>query len=587
VTPHHAAVLRLPRVFLALSLLGAIACTPAATPASAAPVAHRPAAPVVVTLVVDQLAAWVARERLEQLPSGGGFARLRTEGEWVHALRYEHAVTDTAPGHAALYTGAVPAVSGVFANEVLDAEGKPSSVLRDPHARVLTSDGSVDRPGSSLARYHVETLADRLRAEHPDAVIVSLSLKDRGALPGGGRNPTASLWLDLKDNRFVSSTAVARTFPVWAGAPLAEALRRAEGQTWTLLDASWVGTHALTVDAEAGEGEIPGYGIVFPHALGAAKQAPLAFRTSPFADDVLLDLGLAALDAEGGGKHETLLAISLSANDYIGHTFGPDSWEAWDELARLDQALARFFRGLDARFGADGYAVVLAADHGTTPMPEAGRHGYCDAGADKKADPWSRACGVARRVFPEELAHTLAASARKAVGAGDWVLGVSDPYVDLTAAARALEPARRAALDAALLATLKAYPGVAAVYDVRSIPASCPPFSDESRDALVCRSVVTGDRAVQPELGDLYVVLEPGSFFDPTIVVGKGTSHGSPYFYDRTVPLLVRAPGRVVAGAVLETTTFNAFADTAAALLGIAPPHDAVPGASLASAQVR
>ena len=33
--------------------------------------------------------------------------------------------------------------------------------------------------------------------------------------------------------------------------------------------------------------------------------------------------------------HRTLLAVSLSPNDYIGHTFGPDSWEAWDEIRRI------------------------------------------------------------------------------------------------------------------------------------------------------------------------------------------------------------------------------------------------------------
>ena len=75
-----------------------------------------PAAPakmphVVVSIVVDQFAAWIAHERLPELPSDGGFARLRREGTWVEQLRYAHAVTDTAPGHAALYTGATPSVS--------------------------------------------------------------------------------------------------------------------------------------------------------------------------------------------------------------------------------------------------------------------------------------------------------------------------------------------------------------------------------------------------------------------------------------------------------------------------------------------
>src|SRR5687767_4779141 len=70
-------------------------------------------APLVVTLVVDQLAAWMATTRLPELPATGGFARLRREGTWARDVRYLHAVTDTAPGHASLYTGLPPCMSGI------------------------------------------------------------------------------------------------------------------------------------------------------------------------------------------------------------------------------------------------------------------------------------------------------------------------------------------------------------------------------------------------------------------------------------------------------------------------------------------
>ena len=548
---------------LGLLLMSAPACRSAVSRPE--PVTQ-PSAPVVVTIVVDQLAAWVASERFGELPATGGFARLRREGTWVQAMRYEHAVTDTAPGHSALYTGAVPSVSGIFANEVL-VDGRAVSVLRDATAHVVTSDGETGRVSSSLVRLKVETLADRLRAEHPDATILSLSLKDRGALFGGGRAPTAALWLDVKENRFVTSSAVMHAWPGWA-AGAAESLRVAEASTWELLDPAWVRAHAVTPDAEAGEGDIPGLGTVFPHPLALVAEPALGFRTSPFADEALLSMGLSALDAEHAGRRVTLLALSLSANDYIGHAFGPDSWEAWDELLRLDAALGCFFFALDARFGADGYAVLLTADHGTTPMPEVGRHAYCDA-----PDPWARACGVAHRVMPEELATRLASKAREVLGAGEWVLGVSDPYVYLSDAAHALDPVRRAALDNLIHDTAMEVPGVARVYDTRTLPASCPPIDDESIDALVCRSFAPG-------AGDAYIVLEPGSFFDPSLVLGRGTSHGSPYRYDRTVPFLARAPGRIASGRVMGERPWTTFVATAASLLGIAPPHAVTVGAS-------
>jgi hypothetical protein len=120
---------------------------------------------------------------------------------------------------------------------------------------------------------------------------------------------------------------------------------------------------------------------------------------------------------------------------------------------------------------------------------------------------------------------------------------------------------------------------VAEVYDVHAFAGGCPRFDDESMRALVCRSVPP---AAAARGATFYVVLGSGSFFDPTIVVGKGTSHGSPHVYDRTVPLFVRAPGRVAAGQTVPSATFDVFARTAARLLGVAPPHDAAPGVTIA-----
>jgi hypothetical protein len=106
---------------------------------------------------------------------------------------------------------------------------------------------------------------------------------------------------------------------------------------------------------------------------------------------------------------------------------------------------------------------------------------------------------------------------------------------------------------------------VAGVWDAHTPPARCA--AGASLDALVCRSMTTGMQ------GALYVAVKPGWFFDPDIVVGKGTSHGSSSLENRTVPFVVRAPGRVAAGRVIAKPLPPAsFAQTAAHLLGVAPP---------------
>jgi hypothetical protein len=82
---------------------------------------------------------------------------------------------------------------------------------------------------------------------------------------------------------------------------------------------------------------------------------------------------------------------------------------------------------------------------------------------------------------------------------------------------------------------------------------------------LVCRSWAPVDGA-----GDYYMVPRVGSVFDGEIVIGKGASHGSPHLYDRTVSMLVRAPGLVDAGAVIdEPMDFSAFSALEAAFVGL------------------
>jgi hypothetical protein len=124
--------------------------------------------------------------------------------------------------------------------------------------------------------------------------------------------------------------------------------------------------------------------------------------------------------------------------------------------------------------------------------------------------------------------------------------------------------------------------GVYQVIDARQATAPCSHDGTEPAD-LVCRSL-------RPDAdGDLYLLVERGAFFDPALAVGKGSSHGSPYLYDRAVPLLVRAPGRVQPGQVATAPqSFATFTKTLSGLLGIHAPasdwggQDLTAGASAA-----
>jgi arylsulfatase A-like enzyme len=534
---------------------------------------------VVVTIVVDQLAAWIAEARWPLLPSDGGFARLVREGTRVRRMRYAHACTDTAPGHAALYTGATPRVSGIFANEWIDDHGEVVSIVEDASAHVVPPSPTA---GSSLRALRVDTIADRLRAERPEATIASFSLKERGALFGGGRRPDATVWYDRSLGRFVTSSTFGASFPDWlpavATAPLASA-----PQSWELLDGAFVRANAASTDPEPGEGDVAGLGTTFPHPAPKPEIAASAFRISPRADEVLLEIALAAVDrhlASGHADAPALIAISLSTNDYVGHVFGPDSFEAWDELRRLDGALARFFAALDAKLGPDGWAVLLSADHGVATLPEVSGSTAVRAECSRPEDPSRprRSCARGARLFADVLRADAEAAAASALGPGEWIRGVADPYVVYTEAARALDPERHARLDAAVVAALSANPLLERVVATASLPKVCPPEKTEAFEGLICESYPPAAP------GDVYLVPRAGTFVDTGIAAGHGSSHGTPHDYDRSVPLVVRAPGRVPAGRVLDGPIgFGAFARTASALLDMPPPDAAKAGMDLTS----
>ncbi len=80
----------------------------------------------------------------------------------------------------------------------------------------------------------------------------------------------------------------------------------------------------------------------------------------------------AALQAEQLGQRGVtdILAVSFSANDYVGHANGPDSPEVHEVSLQTDKVLDKLFQALDQSVGMDNVLVVMTADHGVAPLPE-------------------------------------------------------------------------------------------------------------------------------------------------------------------------------------------------------------------------
>src|SRR5690606_33810362 len=94
-------------------------------------------------------------------------------------------------------------------------------------------------------------------------------------------------------------------------------------------------------DSAPGEGGFYGLDSAFPHRLDEVPNPAKALPATPAGDALVFDAARAAMAGEGLGQDAVpdLLALSFSAQDYVGHVWGQESWERLDMFLRLDQAL--------------------------------------------------------------------------------------------------------------------------------------------------------------------------------------------------------------------------------------------------------
>lgn len=532
---------------LAFVLLAGCGGAPHAAPVASSPPPARPR--IVVTLVYDQLASWVLEEHRARLDPSGALSRTMRRGTYVHRVAYDYAATYTAPGHAAIYTGAAPWQSAIPSNRIWDHARA---------ARVSAVDDAVHplfgRPTAFAAptRLAAESIVDVVEREtNGVAVTVSLAMKDRSAVIPGGQHPDACFWLDVRAGGFTTSSYYAQALPPWAEAWQAEHPLAATMRVWEPEDPASLAS--LGPDDAPGEGAY-GLGRTFPHDPTTPESIgePDAYLSTPFATDHLLAFAREAVRALHVGEDDVpdLLAISIATPDYIGHGFGPESWEYVDGLVRLDRAVGAFLDELEREHGE--IAVLVTADHGVAPLVERARErGHADA----------------IRWTSEHELELLRAHLTATLGEGAWVDAWVQPYVYLSAQAR--EPAHRAAVIAAVHAYLLARPGIALVFDTsaaETLRASADPI-----EALVGRSIP----ATPP--GELYVVPRPWSVAEEELESEAGTSHGSPWDYDREVPVLFSGPGVPVAEQDERGISQARVATTITRLLGVSAPALASP----------
>ena len=526
-----------------LNLFAAAAVATFSTAVAAQQPAQAPK--LIVAISVDQFSADLWDEYRPHF--NAGLARLGSGVAFRNGYQ-SHNATETCPGHSTILTGSHPARTGIIANIWFDL-----SQARDDKAVYCAEDERV--PGTSTLSYTVSplhllvpTLGEWIKGQYPASRNVAVAGKDRAAVMMTGHKADQRWYWNGKT--FVTDlkgVSVPQTVSR-ANAAIAAAL----AQPRAPLTATPLCQGKAQIIPVEGGGKPVGGGA-FARAAGDAA----ALRASPEMDGDTLAIaaGLVEEMQLGRGSAPDVLAVSLSATDYVGHSYGTQGQEMCLQLLALDRELGDFFSFLDSR-GID-YSVVLTADHGGLDVPERQR------GAGHPA---------AARIDPSLGAAKVGAEVVKKLGlTGPGLYGESgmgDMYAD-----RKLTPAQRKLVVDAAVATYRAHPQVEAVFTAEELAATPVPTGSPVGWSLIQRARAS---YYPGRSGDFIVLLKR----DITPIADTSryvATHGSPWDYDRRVPILFwrKGVGQLALDTPVETTD---ILPTLAATLGVSIPAGSIDG---------
>ena len=543
--------MRLPRIAL-LTLLAAVLPRPAL--ARAAPPR------LVVVISVDQFGSALFSRFRSRFT--GGFARLAREGIVYPNTYQSHAVTETCPGHSTLLTGTHPNRTGITGNYWF-APGAPketyclaSTVNRLAHDRAAE--------GRGPERLMTTTLGDWMKAAGGAGRVVAVAGKDRSALTMGGHHADAVFWYDDAYRGFTTyvapgETAAAKLAPVDQINASLRTHAASHPPRWSYADTRCRALEgSFTFGTSEWRAAVPPTGWQVEGAPAAI--AARSFRASPFLDLATLGAARALIRRYklGADAAPDLLTVGLSATDAIGHAYGAGGPEMCDHLARLDAALGTF---LDAvHRAAPDAVVVLTADHGGSDFPERlQRNGY----------------PAARRIDAPAFLRAMndAVSAELGIGFAPFMATergyVIDQLYFAVPADGVFTSGMKAKAAAAALAWLRARPEVAAAHARDELLADPKPL-DPWPEALTLRQRMA-ESAYAGRSGDIMVAYRP---LASTVPAAPGTilaGHGSPWDYDRRVPLIVSSPAIVPEERPLAVETVD-IAPTLAAIMHVPAP---------------
>ena len=275
---------------------------------------------LVVGLVVDQM-RWDYLYYYYNDYGADGLKRLLDEGFSYENTQINYSPAVTAIGHSSIYTGSVPAFTGIAGNWFWE-NGQPTYCCADT---TVKSVGSNSREGQMSPRKMLgTTIGDELHlATDFHSKVIGVALKDRAAILPAGHSANAAYWWDTSAGHFVSSTFYMNDLPQWVK------------------------------DFNKANHTKPKFNI----------------KTNDEGVTMTFRMAEAAVDNERLGQtagQTDMLAISISSTDAIGHEYSTRGPENKSVYLRLDRDVATFLKHLDEEVGKGNYLLFLTADHGAS-----------------------------------------------------------------------------------------------------------------------------------------------------------------------------------------------------------------------------
>jgi predicted AlkP superfamily pyrophosphatase or phosphodiesterase len=507
---------------------------------------------LVVGIMVDQMRWDYVNKFKPFFKTQNGFLKLMNQGASCNNNLIPYIPTVTACGHTAVYTGSTPAIHGITGNSWYDnIQQKMVYCVEDNSVQAVGIENSSAGKMSPLNVW-TTTIGDELKlATNFKSKVYGISLKDRGAIIPAGHSADGAYWYDSKSGNFISSTYYGKLLPSWlTDYNNAKKVDSFYKLGWSLSLPKSV--YEANCDADQNEYESSPFGKDakgFPYNLNQFIGKDYGkVATTPYGNNLVVDVATKTLINEKMGLDDItdLLAVSFSSPDYIGHAFGPNSWETLDGYIKLDEILAQFFTILDQQVGKDNYTVFLTADHAVAPIP-----GY----AQKNKIP---AGTISDDGIKTELGKMLSSKGLNP----KLISAITEFNIYFNHNLMDSLQVNQDKLTALITNYLEQKSNIIQVVESRK--AAIAPLPQSIRERIV--------NGYNPQRsGDLIFITKSG-------VVGggnTGTGHGVFYNYDAHIPLLFYGKG-IKKGQVNNVNYMTDIAPTITTLLGIQMPSGSI-----------